>query len=53
MVSRQSLPAELGEQHEVMIDLEDSRIAHERLADLDAGRTRAVPAEKAARPLRL
>lgn len=47
------VPAELVEQYEAMIDLEDGRIAHERLADLDAGRTTAVPADEAARALGL
>jgi len=47
------VPAELVEQYEAMIDLEDDRIAHERLADLDAGRTTAVPADEAARALGL
>ena len=47
------VPAALVEQYEAMIDLEDGRIAHERLADLDAGRTVAVPADEAARALGL
>ena len=33
------VPAELVERYEAMIDLEDGRIAQERLADLDAGRS--------------
>jgi PHD/YefM family antitoxin component YafN of YafNO toxin-antitoxin module len=33
------VPAELVERYEAMIDLEDGRVARERLADLDAGRT--------------
>ena len=37
------VPAELVEQYEAMIDLEDSRIALERLADLDAGRSGGGP----------
>ena len=41
--------AALVEQYEAMIDLEDGRIANERLADLEAGRTAAVPADEAAR----
>jgi hypothetical protein len=36
-----------------MVDLEDGRVALERLADLDAGRTAAVPADEAARTLGL
>ena len=47
------VPAELVEQYEAMIDLEDGRIALERLADLKAGRTAAVPADEAARALGL
>jgi len=47
------VPAELVEQYEAMIDLEDGRIALERLADLEAGRTAAVPADEAARALGL
>ena len=39
--------------YEAMIDLEDGRIALERLADLEAGRTTAVPADEAARALGL
>ncbi|MGH3785914.1 MAG: hypothetical protein ACRDRG_05040 [Pseudonocardiaceae bacterium] len=47
------VPAELVEHYEVMIDLEDGRVAHERLADLNAGRTTAVPAGEVARVLGL
>jgi antitoxin (DNA-binding transcriptional repressor) of toxin-antitoxin stability system len=47
------VPAGLVEQYEAMIDLEDGRIAQKRLADLDAGRTTAVPADEAARALGL
>ena len=47
------VPAELVEHYEAMIDLEDGRIALERLADLKAGRTAAVPADEAARALGL
>ena len=47
------VPVELVEQYEAMIDLEDGRIALERLADLEAGRTAAVPADEAARALGL
>ena len=47
------VPAEFVEHYEAMIDLEDGRIAQERLADLDAGRTAAVPADEAARALGL
>jgi antitoxin (DNA-binding transcriptional repressor) of toxin-antitoxin stability system len=45
------VPAELVEQYEAFLDAEDGRIARERLADLDAGRTRAVPADEVARAL--
>ena len=47
------VPAEFVEQYEAMIDLEDGRIAQQRLADLDAGRTSAVPADEVARALGL
>lgn len=38
------VPAELVERYEAMVDAEDGRIATERLADLDAGRTATLPA---------
>lgn len=47
------VPAELVERYEAMVDAEDGRIATERLADLDAGRTRALPADDVARALGL
>jgi len=47
------VPAEFVERYEAMIDQEDGRIAEERLADLDAGRTTAIPAEEVARALGL
>lgn len=47
------VPAELVERYVAMIDREDGRIAQERLADLDAGRTAAVPASEVARALGL
>jgi antitoxin (DNA-binding transcriptional repressor) of toxin-antitoxin stability system len=47
------VPAELVEQYESMIDAEDGRIASERLADLRAGRTAAVPADKVIQTLGL
>ncbi|MGH3264368.1 MAG: antitoxin of toxin-antitoxin stability system [Trebonia sp.] len=37
------VPAELVEQYETMLDAEDGRIASKRLADLQAGKTTAVP----------
>jgi antitoxin (DNA-binding transcriptional repressor) of toxin-antitoxin stability system len=47
------VPAELVERYEAMIDSEDARIASKRLADLDAGRVQAVPADEVARALGL
>ena len=47
------VPAELVERYEAMVDLEDARIATERLADLDAGRSTAIPAAEVARALGL
>jgi len=47
------VPAELVERYEAMIDLEDGRVAQERLADLDAGRTTAIRPDEVARTLGL
>jgi PHD/YefM family antitoxin component YafN of YafNO toxin-antitoxin module len=47
------VPAELIEEYEAMLDREDGRIAQQRLADLEAGRTSPVPADEAARMLGL
>lgn len=47
------VPAELVEHYEALIDLEDGRIAQQRLADLEAGRTAALPADEVARALGL
>lgn len=47
------VPAELVERYEAMVDAEDGRIAAERLADLEAGRTTAVAADEVARTLGL
>lgn len=47
------VPAEFVEHYEALIDLEDGGVARERLADLDAGRPRAVPADEVARVLGL
>jgi len=47
------VPAELVERYEVMIDEEDGRVAQQRLADLDHGRTTAIPADEVARTLGL
>ncbi|WP_022884723.1 type II toxin-antitoxin system prevent-host-death family antitoxin [Glaciibacter superstes] len=47
------VPAELVDRYEAMIDSEDGRVALERLADLDAGRTTAVSADEVARKLGL
>lgn len=40
------VPAELVERYEAMVDAEDGRVAAERLADLEAGRTKAIPASE-------
>ena len=42
------VPAEFVDRYEAMLDSEDGRIASERLADLDAGRTKTVSADQAA-----
>jgi antitoxin (DNA-binding transcriptional repressor) of toxin-antitoxin stability system len=47
------VPAEMVERYEAMVDAEDGRIATERLADLDAGRTTALPADEVVRALGL
>lgn len=47
------VPADLVEHYEAMLDREDGRIAQERLADLDAGRTAPVPADQVAAALTL
>ncbi len=47
------VPMDLVERYEAMIDIEDGRVAAKRLADLDAGRSKAVPADEAARALGL
>lgn len=47
------VPAELVERYEAMIDSEDGRVAQERLADLDAGRTTPILADEVARTLGL
>lgn len=47
------VPAELVEHYEALIDREDGRVAQERLAELDAGRTTAVSAAEVARTLGL
>ena len=47
------VPADLVEQYEAFLDQEDGRIAMERLADLEAGRTTARPWEDAKRDLGL
>lgn len=43
------VPADLVDRYEAMVDAEDARVALGRLADLDAGRTSAVPADEVAR----
>jgi antitoxin (DNA-binding transcriptional repressor) of toxin-antitoxin stability system len=45
------VPAELVERYEAMIDAQDGEIAAKRLADIEAGRTNAVPADEVARAL--
>jgi antitoxin (DNA-binding transcriptional repressor) of toxin-antitoxin stability system len=47
------VPAELVEHYEALIDLEDGRIAQQRLADLEAGRTAALSADEVAQTLGL
>ncbi len=47
------VPADLVEQYEALLDQEDGRIAMERLADLEAGRTKAIPAAVVRRNLGL
>ena len=47
------VPAEFVDRYEAMLDSEDGRIALERLADLDAGRTNTVSADEAALALGL
>lgn len=47
------VPVELVDRYEAMIDTEDARIALERLADLEAGRTQAIPADEVTRTLGL
>lgn len=47
------VPAELVEQYEMMLDTEDGRVASERLADLETGRTQAVSTDDANRILGL
>ncbi len=46
------VPADLVEHYEAMVDLEDGRIAQERLADLEAGLTTAVDGDEVTRALR-
>jgi len=47
------VPVELVERYEALVDLEDGRVAQQRLADLNAGLTTAVPAAEVARTLGL
>jgi antitoxin (DNA-binding transcriptional repressor) of toxin-antitoxin stability system len=47
------VPVELVERYEAMVDLEDARVARKRLADLDSGRSTAVPADEVTRVLGL
>ncbi len=45
------VPAELVTRYEALVDAEDGRIARERLADLDAGRTSSASAAEVERAL--
>lgn len=45
------VPADLVERYEALVDAEDGRIAHARVADLDAGRTRTVSGDDVLRSL--
>lgn len=45
------VPAGLVESYEEIVEREDGRIAAERLADLEAGRATAVPADEVIRAL--
>jgi antitoxin (DNA-binding transcriptional repressor) of toxin-antitoxin stability system len=45
------VPAELVERYEAMIDAQDGETAKRRLADIEAGRTKAVSAGQVARAL--
>jgi len=47
------VPAELVEHYEAILNREDGEIAMRRLADLDAGRVTAIPADEVARTLGL
>lgn len=47
------VPAELVARYEALVDAEDGRIARERLADLDAGRTSTVSAAEVERALQM
>jgi antitoxin (DNA-binding transcriptional repressor) of toxin-antitoxin stability system len=47
------VPAALVERYEAMIDAEDGRIASERLADLEAGRTTSLSSDEVVRALGL
>lgn len=44
-------PADWVDDYEALLDREDARIARERLADLESGRTHAVPADEVYREL--
>ncbi|WP_343599167.1 hypothetical protein [Mycobacterium sp.] len=47
------VPAALIEEYEALLDQQDGRVARQRLADLEAGRTSSVPADDAVRMLGL
>ncbi len=45
------VPADLVERYEQLVDQEDGRVAAERLADLDAGGLKPIPADEIAAAL--
>lgn len=47
------VPAEFVELYEAMVDAEDGRVASERLADIDSGRTTTASADEATKALGL
>jgi PHD/YefM family antitoxin component YafN of YafNO toxin-antitoxin module len=47
------VPASLIEEYETLLDQHDGRVAQQRLADLEAGRTSSVPSDEAVRMLGL
>jgi len=45
------VPADMVERYEALVDLEDGRIAQERLTDIEAGRTTTLSADEVTRAL--